>query len=145
MRQTPSLSIKETLKNCYELLVVLDIKAVSEGQVYFDDGLTADVREHFSQVKFRTECNTRFCTIEMYGQFGFHVEPKLRTITVLSASAWEGGLESVIVDGGTWRNASSSIGIHRMQIYGLGVDLNGAHDIMITLSGENNSFLAGNN
>jgi alpha-glucosidase (family GH31 glycosyl hydrolase) len=80
--QKPSLTLKEQMKNEYELLVALDDNGMARGNLYVDDGISINTGENYSLIQFMVQ-NSSF---HAFGYFGYKKTPILGKIRILGLS-----------------------------------------------------------
>jgi alpha-glucosidase (family GH31 glycosyl hydrolase) len=98
LRQKPELTVRDTLKNDYELLVGLDLNGEANGMVYFDDGISSNPGHGYSKVNFKVQCGDTGCSIKIFGTFNYKITQFITSMTILSPHVWTGNAQTIILD-----------------------------------------------
>lgn len=94
LRQTPELSVRDTIKHDFHLVAALDESGRASGMAYFDDTVSSDPGAIYTSVDFQVTCDQKKCTILITGYFGFNVLQSINSLTIVSPVFWSAKLDA---------------------------------------------------
>lgn len=115
--QEPTMTITESRKSPFTLIIALDNKGQAAGDLYLDDGESLEVGKKFSKIKF----NYSNSVLSVDGTFGYKYINNIQTIIVLGAKKSDKPLK--------FGKAAYSSASKKLTISGLNIPLNKAFSL----------------